>query len=175
MCRALLPVRYLEPVASSPAPDVLLDPLSGDPRPIEDWLTTFHLVMVVLDPYTHESAWLIDTAGRVLRGFNDADCRVAWLVTAGDEETTQFLGPWADELLTFSDPDRNVVRSLGLESLPAIVHIDLSLEVVGSAEGWDPDEWRQVATNLATVMDWSRPTIPGPSDPTPYAGTPALG
>ncbi|MGI9624375.1 MAG: hypothetical protein ACR2PK_16195, partial [Acidimicrobiales bacterium] len=145
-------------MATSPAPDVLLDPLTDEARPIEDWLTTFHLVLVALDPYTHESAWLIDTAGRILRAFTDADCRVGWLVTANDEETERFLGPWAAEMLAFSDPERNVVRSLGLETMPAIVHIDLSLDIVGSAEGWNPNEWRDVATGLADAMDWNRPT-----------------
>lgn len=162
-------------VATTPAPDVSLDPLRGEARPIEDWVTTFHLVMVVLDPYTHESSWLIDTAGRVLRAFTGADCRVAWLVTGTEEQTAEFLGPWGDELLAFSDPERDVVKSLGLETLPAIVHIDQSLNVVGSAEGWNPDEWRDVATGLADVMSWMRPAIPGPDDPSPYTGTPALG
>ena len=31
-----------------------------------------------------------------------------WVVTASAEEAKQFLGPWADELLTFADPDRAV-------------------------------------------------------------------
>jgi hypothetical protein len=135
----------------------------------------FHLAVVVLDPFTHESAWVINTAGRVLRAFLDADCRVGWIVTADEEQTAEFLGPWAQEMLTFSDPERDVVKSLGLETLPAIVHLDLDLNVVGAAEGWNPDEWRDVATGLASAMGWTRPVIPGPNDPTPYAGTPALG
>lgn len=162
-------------VATTPSPTVNLDPLNGDARPLEDWVTTFHLVLVVLDPYTHESAWLIDTAARILEGFKDADCRVGWLVTANDDQTRAFLGPRADELFTCVDPDRAVVRELGLERLPAIVHLDHALQVVNSAEGWDPPEWRNVATGLADVMSWSRPAIPAVGDPTPYEGTPALG
>jgi hypothetical protein len=135
----------------------------------------FHLAIVVLDPYTHESSWLIETAGRVLRAFSEADCRAAWLVTADEEQSAEFLGPWAQEMLTFADPDRAMVKSLGLETLPAIVHLDLNLNVIGAAEGWNPDEWRDVATGLARSMSWTRPAIPGPGDPTPYAGTPALG
>ena len=36
----------------------------------------FHLAIVVLDPYTYESSWILDTATRVLRNFAAADCRV---------------------------------------------------------------------------------------------------
>lgn len=162
-------------MASTPRPDVLLDPVNGDARPLEDWVTTFHLVLVALDPYTHESAWLIDTAARILDNFSGADCRVGWLVGGTEEQAREFLGPWADDLFTFADPDREVIATLGLEHLPALVHVDHSLQVVGSAEGWNPPEWREVITNLAEVMSWSRPAIPDVGDPTPYAGTPAKG
>lgn len=161
-------------VVTSPRPDVLLDPLGGEARPLEDWVTTFHLVVVVLDPYTYESSWIIDAAGRILTAFKGADCRVGWLVTADEDQAEAFLGPWADELITFADPDRELVRELGLTTLPAIVHLDHELRVVGSAEGWDPAQWRPVASNLAEVMHWTRPAIPGDGDPTPYVGTPAL-
>lgn len=161
-------------VASSPAPDISLDPLQGDSRPLQDWVTTFHLVLVVLDPFTYESSWLVDTAGRILQSFVGADCRPAWLVTGNDEQVREFLGPWADEHLAFADPDRAVVTSLGLESLPALVHIDQSLDVAGSAEGWDPEAWHGVAVNLAKAMSWSYPQIPAAGDPAAYSGTPAL-
>jgi hypothetical protein len=161
-------------VASSPAPDVSLDPLQGDPRPLQDWVTTFHLVLVVLDPFTYESSWLLDTAGRILRPFVGADCRTAWLVTGTDDEARKFLGPWADEFLAFTDPDRALVRSLELETLPAFVHLDQALNVEGSAEGWDPAAWQDVATNLGQVMSWSHPLIPSAGDPAPYTGTPAI-
>ena len=162
-------------VASSPAPDVSLDPLQGDPRPLQDWVTTFHLVLVVVDPFTYESAWLVDTAGRILQAFAGADCRPAWLVTGNDDQAREFLGPWADEMLTFTDPDRAVVRSMGLESLPALVHLDQSLNIAGLAEGWHPDAWQDTAVNLADVMSWSFPRIPSAGDPAAYDGTPALG
>jgi hypothetical protein len=162
-------------VANSPAPDLSLDPLQGDPRPLQDWVTTFHLVLVVLDPYTYESAWLIETAGRILKSFEEADCRPAWLVTGDDEQAREFLGPWAEEMLTFTDPDRALVKSLGLESLPALVHLDQALNVEGVAEGWQPPEWQEVAMNLAQVMSWTYPQIPGSGDPAAYTGTPALG
>ncbi|NCY17386.1 MAG: hypothetical protein EBX39_11590, partial [Actinobacteria bacterium] len=33
-----------------------------------------------LDPFTLESSWILETAGRILTAFHGADCRVAWLV-----------------------------------------------------------------------------------------------
>jgi hypothetical protein len=96
-------------------------------------------------------------------------------VTAGDREAAQYLGPWAEQVLVFTDPDRAAVRALGLESLPALVHLNSSGAVEDSAEGWEPDDWRRVAENLSRILDWSRPMIPAPGDPTAFAGTPALG
>lgn len=161
-------------MATVVTPDVTLSPVSGEPRPIEDWVTVFHIVLVIVDPYTHESSWLIKTAGRILRNFREADCRVGWLVAGTDEQAKSFLGPWCEELLTFVDPERKVIEALGLERLPAIVHIDHSLNLVASAEGWNPSEWRSVSKGLAEQMSWNSPAIPIQDDPTPYSGAPAV-
>jgi hypothetical protein len=135
----------------------------------------FHLALVVLDPFTYESAWILDTGGRILRNFAEADCRTAFLVTCGPDEARAFVGPWGDELLVFVDPDRLAVKGMGLERLPAFVHVNQGHEIEAQAQGWDPDAWRAVAVNLADRMSWRRPTIPDPRDPAPYEGTPALG
>ena len=164
-----------KPVATSPPPDLTLQPLTGKPRAVEEWVTTFHLVVVVLDPFTHESGWILPTAARVMGNFSGANCRVGWLVCGTGDQTRQFLGPWAERYLTFADPEREMVRGLGLERLPAIVHLNHSLEVLGAAEGWNPRAWRAVANGLAEAMSWSKPTIPTRDDPAPYAGTPAAG
>jgi hypothetical protein len=155
--------------------DTPLTSLAGETRPISEWTTTFHLALTVLDPFTYESAWLLDTAGRILRTFAEADCRTAFVVTCGPEEARRFLGPWADELLVYVDPDRLAVKNLGLDRLPAFVHLNQASQVEARAEGWDPVAWREVATHLAERMGWHRPTIPEPTDPAPYEGTPALG
>lgn len=155
--------------------DTPLTSLAGDTRPIEEWTTTFHLALVVLDPFTYESAWILDTGGRILRTFAEADCRTAFVVTCDADSARQFVGPWADELLVFADPERQAVKGLGLELLPAFVHVNQANQVEAKAEGWDPDAWRAVAENLADRMSWRRPTIPTASDPAPYAGTPAFG
>jgi hypothetical protein len=153
--------------------DLTLTPLEGEARTVEEWTTTFHLVFVALDPYTYESAWILDRGGKILRVFAEADCRVAWLVTCPPDEAREFLGPWAKEFLTFVDPDRTAVKTMGVERLPAFIHLNQDHAVEGKAEGWQPDDWREVAEHLAQVMSWSSPTIPQPGDPVPYEGTPA--
>jgi hypothetical protein len=162
-------------VATDPHADLLLDPINGEARTIAEWLVTFQLAAVVLDPFTNESSWLLETAGRVLTHFNGADCRVAFIVTGTKDEARQFLGPWADKVLTFADPDRTAVMALGLNELPAFVQIRGDRTIAGAAEGWDPMEWRAVAERLAANMSWSAPLIPATGDPSPYAGSAAAG
>jgi hypothetical protein len=162
-------------VATDPPPDLVLAPINGEARSIEEWLTTFQIAAVVLDPFTNESSWLLETAGRVLLHFTEADCRVAFIVTGTTDEARQFLGPWADKVLTFADPDRAAVKALGLNELPAFVQIRGDRHVPAAAEGWDPQEWRHVAESLARNMSWSAPLIPAYGDPSPYAGSAASG
>ena len=162
-------------MATDPPPDLVLTPLHGEPRRVDDWVTLFPLALVALDPYTYESAWLLEEAGRILRTFTAADVRVGWLVTATADEARQFLGPWGEELLTFVDPQREAVKALGLGTLPAFVVIDMATKVGDAAEGWDPPAWRRAVEHLSSILSWSSPAIPGPGAPGPYAGTPAAG
>lgn len=162
-------------VASAPPLDLSLTPLNGPPRSVGAWLTTFHLVFVALDPFTYESAWLLPTASRVLTGFQEADCRTAWLVAGTPDECRQFLGPLSSAILTFADPDRTAIKAFGLERLPALVHVGTDGSVMGAAEGWDPTAWRDLAASLARMMAWTPPAIPVAGDPGPYPGSPAAG
>jgi hypothetical protein len=162
-------------VATDPPADLQLAPVTGEARTIAEWLKTFQLAAVVLDPFTNESAWILETAGRILEHFRGADCRVAFIVTGTADEARAFLGPWADKVLTFADPDRAAVKGLGLNELPAFVQVRSDLTVAAAAEGWDPLEWREVAEHLAKNMSWSAPLIPVATDPSPYAGSAAAG
>ena len=161
-------------MATDPPADLELKPLNGDAQTIQGWLTMFHLVVVVLDPFTYESAWLLKTVARILRIYDQADCRVALLVTATPDEARMFLGPYADEFLTFADADRTAVKAMELERLPALVHIRQDLSIAGVSEGWNPEEWRAITAELSRAMRWTRPVIPAAGDPAAYEGTPAL-
>jgi len=161
-------------VAEAPSIEIEITDLTGTSRSLSEWLTTFPLALVVVDPFTYESSWILDTARRLFGEYAAADVRLAFLVTADVEGTRRFLGPVVDEALAFADRDRDLVRSLGLETLPALVAIRQDGQLIGSAEGWDPDSWRTVTEQLSELLSWHRPVLPGPGDPLAYPGTAAL-
>ena len=161
-------------VITNPSLDTQLQPLNGDARALEEWLTTFHLASIVLDPFTNESAWILPTAVRILRQFSDASVRTNIVITAEPDETRTFLGPYADEFLVFCDPLRTFVKQLGLDEIPAFVYIQIDGSVPVSAQGWNAQAWRSVADYIATAVLWSKPLIPAPGDPDTFKGSPAL-
>jgi hypothetical protein len=161
-------------MATDPPADLSLAPLKGEPRTLAEWVTTFHLAIVVVDPFTYESAWLLEEAGRILLTYSAADVRVGWVVTGTPEQAKEFLGPWAEQLLTFTDPDRAVVTALGLTQLPAFVHIDMACKAAAVAQGWDVEQWRAALGELSRTLSWTHPAVPGPAAPGPFPGSPAL-
>lgn len=159
--------------------DLVLTPLvkgaAGKPRPIMEWLTTFHLASVVLDPYTNESSWILRTASRVLEEFRGCDVRINMIVTATPAEAATFLGPLADKFLVFCDADRSAVKAMGLTELPAFVLTQVDGVVGAKAEGWNPQAWEQVCDEIARVTKWSSIELPAAGDPVSFRGSPALG
>lgn len=168
-------IASFSPVPVEVSGDVELHPLGGETRTLREWTTNFHLVLVVLDPFTFESAWILEQGAKVLRHFAEADCRVAWLVTGSEGNARQFLGPLASEFLTFADPDRELVQALGIEHLPALVHLNVDHAIEGRAEGWSAPEWQGVADELARMMRWTTPNIATFGGPGPFEGSPAAG
>jgi len=162
-------------VVTQVSEDVKLAAIGGEARTIDEWLTTFQLLTVVVDPYTYESAWILKTARRFLDHFRGADCRIAWTVTADERDAARFLGPLAEETMTFCDPDRTLVKGLGLERLPALVYLRQDLAVLGQVEGWDPAAWENVGALVAKVTSWTFPQLPAAGDPGPFEGAPAKG
>jgi hypothetical protein len=138
-------------------------------------MTTFHLASVVLDPYTNESSWVLNTAARILDNLRGTDARVNFVVTADPDGARAFLGPLTEQFLVFCDPNREYVRALALAELPAFVFVRLDGTLQASAEGWDAPRWRAVAEQIAATTAWISPTIPVAGDPGPFHGTPALG
>ena len=162
-------------VAGTVALDIPLTTIGGESRPLEEWVTTFHLASVVLDPYTNESSWVLRTAARILDGFRGADVRVNLVLTCSADEARDYLGPLASEFMVFCDPERQYVRGLGLATLPAFVFVRHDGTVQAAAEGWEPHEWRRVAKVIADNTSWIAPVVPLAGDPSPFRGTPALG
>lgn len=162
-------------MATDPPADLLLTPLGAEARPLEEWLTTFHLATVVLDPYTNESSWILRTATRILEGLRGSDARVNFLVTADERDARSFLGPLTREFLVFVDPGRTAVKALGLEQLPAFVFIRVDGTVPAAAEGWSAPSWRSVAASITEATAWRSPDIPIIGDPGPFRGSAALG
>ena len=101
-CGGSSPSTSVSPVAAAELPnpnlDVTLAPINGDARPLREWLTTFHLASFVLDPYTNESSWILETAARIMRQYKGAAVRVNFLIACGAEDAKTFLGPLADDL-----------------------------------------------------------------------------
>ena len=63
-------------------------------------------------------------------------------------------------LLTFPDPDRAAINGLGIERLPAFVHVAMDGTIEGKAEGWNPSEWQAIADNLAESHQLVHPRRP---------------
>lgn len=165
----------MPPVASDPSLDVELVSTTGQTRPLGNWLTNFPLALVLVDPYTLESSWILDTAERVFDFFRAADARVGFVATAHVDDTKTFLGPLAERNLAFADGDRLLVKSLGLATLPAFVVIRQDGSLLGAAEGWDPTTWKALADQLSKLSGWTKVVLPAKGDPAAYPGTPALG
>lgn len=157
-----------------PSLDLVLTPLKGEARPLREWLTTFHMAPVVLDPYTNESSWILQTAARIMRQFAGAAVRVNFIITCDADDARTFLGPLTDEFLVFCDPERTAVKALGLAELPAFLLVQSNGTIPVAAQGWNPVDWREVAARIASLTSWSKPTLPAPGDPGAFRGTPAL-
>ena len=157
---------------TNPPPDLVLRALDNPSLSVREWLTTFPLLFVAVDPNNRRSQWILPTAARILTDYDQADCRVAWMVAGDELDARRFLGRRAEEILTFLDPDLEAISAFGLTSLPAIVHLGMTGEVVSAVEGWDPLAWRALTVQLSRVVGWTRPVVPAPRDPGAFAGAP---
>jgi hypothetical protein len=156
----------------NPDPTLKLASSKGVTRTLDDWSTMFHLCLVVLPPRPEAKAF-VPVALRIFATFGDADCHTAFCVTGNEFIARAVLGDVEARVLTFVDPDRVLVESLGLERLPAFVHLRQDTTLGAAAEGWDPREWQRVAREVGKAMAWSVPEVGAPGDPPPTPGWPA--
>lgn len=163
-------------MATDPSPDIELADLSGYTAPLGARLSMFNMLSVVIDPYTHQSGWIIPTAARLFAHYQEADIRCGFIVASDAEGARSYLASYADNHQVLLDPDRALIASMELQSLPALVHIRQDASLAASAEGWDPTDWQVVLDGVEAAMKWrSKPQLPTSSDPGAFAGTPALG
>ena len=158
-------------MAKNPDPNLKLASTKGVTRTLDDWSTMFHLCLLILPPRPEASVF-IPVAKRIFQVFGDADCRTAFCVVGNDYIARGVLGDAEEQYLSFVDTDGELVSSLGLQHLPAFVHLRQDTSLVASAEGWDPAEWQRVAKEVAKAMAWSVPTVAGAGDPPPTPGWP---
>jgi len=145
-------------VAKSPDPALELTSLAGTTRTLDDWSTMFHLVLVVLPDRPEATQWL-PIARRIFATLGDADCRAAFLVPSTAEIAERILGTAETSTMTFIDPDKEFISSLGLTRLPALVHLRQDTTVASVTEGWDAKAWQDVCDQIAKAMSWTSPDL----------------
>ena len=153
-------------MAKNPDPTLELITSKGVSRTLDDWSTMFQLCLVILPDRPEASAW-IPVARRIFDVLGDSDCRTAYVVTGSAPIAQRILGDEEARQATFIDPDRTLVKSLGLEHLPAFVFLRQDTTVGAATEGWDPAEWQDVARAVAKAMAWSVPDVAPPGEPIP--------
>jgi len=158
-------------VAKNPDPTLALTTSAGVTRSLDDWTTMFHLCLVIL-PDRPEAARWVPVARRIFDVLGDSDARTAYVIPSSAAIAERILGDAADMSMVFLDPDRTLITGLGLEHLPAFVHIRQDTSVGAAAEGWNPTEWQKVAKEIAGAMAWSVPDVapPGSTIPAVTAG-----
>lgn len=159
-------------MAKNPDPTLPLSNLAGTTRTLDDWTTMFHLVMVVL-PDRLEGAQWVPVAERIFATFGDSDAKVAFLVPGPAPMANRLLERGSGKYSVYLDPDRALIASLGLERLPAFVHLRQDATLANVAEGWDPKEWQSVARAVGRALSWTHPEVARPGDPAPTPGWPA--
>jgi hypothetical protein len=158
-------------VAKNPDPLLPITSYQGKTRTLDDWATVFNLAIVVL-PDRPEGSSYLGIVERIFATFGDSDVRTIICVPSSPAITKRILGPAAESSLVWCDPERAFVNSLGLERLPAFVHLRQDTSLVGAAQGWSPTEWQKVADEIAKHEHWSSPMVSGKGDPSPNPGWP---
>jgi hypothetical protein len=161
-------------MAQNPDPQISITSYAGATRTLDDWATVFNLALIVL-PDDPDGASFIPVIDRIFATFGDSDVRTIVCVPSTAAITKRILGDRLEKWLVWCDPDKVLVSSLGLERLPAFVHLRQDTSLVSAAQGWSPTEWQRVADEIAKHEHWTSPIVSGRGDPAPTPGWPAVG
>ncbi len=156
-------------MAKNPDPTLTMTTNKGVSRSLDDWTTMFHLCLVILAPSPDAAPW-IPVAQRIFATLGDSDCRCAYVIPANQQVAERLLGSLEDRVLTFVDPNLDLVHGLALERLPALVHLKQDGTLARAAEGWDPKEWQDVVREVGSAMAWTVPDVAAVGDPRPTPG-----
>jgi hypothetical protein len=159
------------PVATNPDPQIKLTTTKGVTRTLDDWTTMFHLSLVVL-PARTEAASFVPIARRIFATIGDADVTAAYVVTGPESVADRLLGSQELDEVVFVDPELELVHSLGLERLPAFVHLLQNTTVLTATEGWDPAAWQRAVREVAASLAWTVPEVAAVGDPPRFEGWP---
>ena len=151
-------------VANNPDPSIELTSITGAARTLDDWATVFNLAVVLLPGRPEAAAW-VPVIDRIYATLGDSDVRTTVCVSANAAITRRILGDAASRWLTFCDPDQRLATGLGLERLPAFVHLRQDTSLVTVAQGWSASEWQRVADEIAKKQHWSSPHVAAPGNP----------
>jgi hypothetical protein len=158
-------------VAQNPDPQLPLTSYKGVTRTLDDWATVFNLAVVIL-PDRPEAATFIPVVERIFATFGDSDVRTIVCVPSTAAITKRILGAKLEDWLVWCDADGAFGKSLGLERLPAFVHIRQDTSLVAATQGWSPTEWQKLADGIAKTQHWTSPIVSGRGDPAPTPGWP---
>jgi hypothetical protein len=161
-------------MAQNPDPQISITSYAGVTRTLDDWATVFNLALIVL-PDDPDGASFIPVIDRIFATFGDSDVRTIVCVPSTAAITKRILGDRLEKWLVWCDADKVLVSSLGLERLPAFVHLRQDTSLVSAAQGWSPTEWQRVADEIAKHEHWTSPIVSGRGDPAPTPGWPAVG
>lgn len=151
-------------MAQNPDPNLALANLKGTTRSLDDWATVFNLAIVLIPPRPESSAFN-PVIERIFATLGDADVRTTICVGGPASMARKILGPLAEQYLVWCDPDQALAKGLGLERLPAFVHLRQDTTLVAAAQGWSASEWQKVADGIAKHTHWSSPVLAGRGNP----------
>jgi hypothetical protein len=158
-------------VAQNPNPQLQITSYKGVTRTLDDWATVFNLAIIVV-PDRPEGSQFVPVIERIFATFGESDARTIVCVPTSAAITKRILGDAVDRWLVWCDTDRAFVESLGLDRLPAFVHLRQDTTLVTAAQGWSPTEWQRVADQIAKHEHWTSPVVAGRGDPAPTPGWP---
>ena len=145
-------------MAQNPDPALELTSIMGVTRTLDDWATVFNLAIVLLPARPEAAAW-VPVIDRIYATLGDSDVRTTICVAANETITRRIIGDAGERWLTFCDPDQRLASALGLERMPAFVHLRQDTTLVAAAQGWSVTEWQRVADEVAKKEHWTSPRL----------------